>query len=124
MQIRSYTTAKILMDHFDGECFDSEGQLLIIVGVDEGGCVCEDVDGDEQFYDFHQLNIDENTYNEILEIKNEQRSSDWFNLDANGEDYKNKIDLILARSESLSDEEFNELYNLGIEAINKVSKSK
>lgn len=34
----------------------------------------------------------------------------------------NNDDLILARSESLSDEEFNELYNIGIEAINKVSK--
>ena len=49
---------------------------------------------------------------------------DAIDLAANGEDYKNKIDLILARSKSLSDEEFNELYNLGIEAINKVSKSK
>ena len=49
---------------------------------------------------------------------------DAIDLAANGKDYKNKIDLILARSKSLSDEEFNELYNLGIEAINKVSKSK
>ena len=76
MQIRSYTNAKILMEHFNGECFNSEDQLLIITNVDEEGCVCKDVNDKVQFYEFHQLSIDEDIFNEIVEIKNKQRSSD------------------------------------------------
>ena len=69
MQIRTYRNAKIVFDYFSGECFNPDGQLVVIVSVDDEGCVCEDVDGDEEFYQFHQLGLEDSIYQELLEIK-------------------------------------------------------
>lgn len=69
MQIRSHANAEIVFEHFAGECFNNDDQLVIIVQLDDEGCVCEDVDGEEMFYNFYELNVDNDTYNEILEIK-------------------------------------------------------
>ena len=69
MQIRSYKEAKIVFDYFSGECFNPDNQLVVMISVDDEGCVCEDVDGDETFYYFHQLGINDSKYQQLLELK-------------------------------------------------------
>lgn len=78
MRLRSYENAKVLFDTFAGECFDNDGHLVIIVQIDDGGCVCEDVDGEEKFYKFYELSVDDKVFQKILAVKNRESVS-WGN---------------------------------------------
>lgn len=70
-QFKTETDALICYNEFSGECFDKDGNLMVICArPDDTGCLCDNGD-DEVFVKLSELYIDENTYETIQDLKSE-----------------------------------------------------
>lgn len=70
-QFKTETDALICYNEFSGECFDKDGNLMVICAKpDDTGCLCDNGD-DEVFVKLSELYIDENTYETIQDLKSE-----------------------------------------------------
>lgn len=70
-QFKNETDALICFNEFSGECFDKDGNLMVICArPDDTGCLCDNGD-DEVFVKLSELYIDENTYETIQDLKSE-----------------------------------------------------
>ena len=70
-QFKNETDALICFNEFSGECFDKDGNLMVICArPDDTGCLCDNGD-DEVFVKLSELYIDETTYNSIQDLKSE-----------------------------------------------------
>lgn len=62
--------ARICYNEFAGECFDQDGNEMVIVSMpDASGCLCENSDGDETFMKLHNLKIPKDKFTRLEEIK-------------------------------------------------------
>lgn len=70
-QFKNETDALICFNEFSGECFDKDGNLMVICArPDDTGCLCDNGD-DEVFVKLSELYIDEITYENIQDLKSE-----------------------------------------------------
>ena len=63
--LKTETEALVCYNEFAGECFDKDGNLMVICArPDESGCLCDNGD-DEVFMKLSQLYVDLSTYESI-----------------------------------------------------------
>lgn len=60
--------ARIIYEDLSGEVRTDENELVVICSMpDDGGCWCEDSDGDEKFFKLGQIYYDEDLNDQIKE---------------------------------------------------------
>lgn len=63
--LKTETEALVCYNEFAGECFDKDGNLMVICArPDDTGCLCDNGD-DEVFMKLSQLYVDLSTYESI-----------------------------------------------------------
>lgn len=70
ISLKDDLNARIVYEYFNGECFNNQGELVIIVNPgDDSGIIIEDGNGSEYCIKAKYLFVSEKIFNEIRKIR-------------------------------------------------------
>ena len=68
LKVGNQLVARVLYEDFGGEVHNDKNELVIICSMpDDGGCWCEDADGEEKFFKLNQVFYNESLNERIKE---------------------------------------------------------
>lgn len=70
VSLKDDLNARIVYEYFNGECFNNQGELVVIIGIgDESGVIIEDGIGSEYCIKAKNLFVSEKIFSEIRKIR-------------------------------------------------------